>query len=303
MDVSNYLLKVVDASGKSIYEGLYGESPEALSVPAGSYTVSAVSQTFEEPTYEAPQFGDTQLVVVGEGQTVGVLLSCSQLNSGFQLSVDQSFAATFPQGELYLKSDDGELLHSYDETRIAYFNPGNISVVLDDGGLVETLLARNLKARQVLQMRLSAACSETSGSIDIQVDTTRDWLSDSFSYGAQDDASYIENALDVTSARARGEAEDVWVQGYIVGVASTSSKYEFAPPFSKETNLLLGLRPATTDPDYCLSVELRSGDIRDELNLVANPSLHKKPVYIKGDLVPSYYGIPGLKSITEYQLD
>lgn len=303
IDVGSYILKVSDAKGKIIYEGSYGESPEALTVPAGSYTVSAFSQTFDEPSYDMPQYGDTQVVVVGEGQTVGVLLCCSQINSGFQLMVDQSFVATFPQGELYLKSEDGELLHSYDETRIAFFNPGNISVVLDDGGIVQTLFARNLKARQMLQMRLSAASSETSGSIDIQVDTTRDWLSDSFSYGEVDDASYIENALDVSSARARGEAEDVWVKGYIVGVASTSSKYEFDPPFSKETNLLIGLRPATTDPEYCLSVELKSGDIRDELNLVTNPSLHKRSIYIKGDLVSSYYGIPGLKSITEYQLE
>lgn len=303
IDVSAYILKVVDSNGKSIYEGSYGDSPESLEVPAGSYTISAFSQTFDEPSYDRPQYGDTQVVVVGEGQTVGVLLSCAQINSGFKLSVDESFVATFPQGELYLKSSDGELLHSYDETRTAYFNPGNISVVLDDGGVVETLFARNLKARQMLQMRLSAACSQTSGRIDIQVDTTRDWLSDSYSYGERDDASYIENALDVSSARARGEAEDVWVRGYIVGVASSSSKYEFEPPFSKESNLLLGLRPATTNSEYCLSVELKSGDIRDELNLVANPSLHKRAIYIKGDLVSSYYGIPGLKSITEYQMD
>lgn len=303
VDVSTYHLKVVDSKGKVYYEGSYGSSPEALSVPAGSYTVSAVSREFQEPGYEEPQLGDTQLVVVGEGETVGVLLMCVQLNSGLQLTVDESFAATFPQGELYLKSADGELLHSYDESRTAYFNPGNVSVVLDDGGVTQTLFARNLRARQILQMKLSAVCSETSGSIDIQVDTARQWLSDSYVYGGEDDASYIENALDVTSARARGEADDVWVKGYIVGVASSSGKFAFEPPFSKETNLVLGLRPGTTDEEYCLSVELKSGVIRDELNLVENPSLHKREVYIKGDLVSSYYGIPGLKSITEYQLD
>lgn len=303
VDVSDYLLKVSDAKGKTYYEGTYGASPEALSVPAGSYTVSAVSREFQEPAYDLPQLGDTQLVVVGEGETVGVLLTCAQLNSGLQLTVDESFAATFPQGELYLKSADGELLHSYEESRTAFFNPGNVSVVLDDGGVTQTLFARNLRARQMLQMELSAVCSETSGSIDIEVDTTRQWLSDSYVYGGEDDASYIENALDVTSARARGEADDVWVKGYIVGEASSSGKFVFEPPFGKGTNLVLGLRQGTTDPDYCLSVELKSGAVRDELNLVDNPALHKRFIYIKGDLVSSYYGIPGLKSITEYQLD
>ena len=28
-----------------------------------------------------------------------------------------------------------------------------------------------------------------------------------------------------------------------------------------------------------------------------------RQLYIKGDLVESYYGIPGLKNITEYQFD
>ena len=303
VDVSTYHLKVADSMGKVYYEGSYGSSPEALSVPAGSYTVSAVSRVFQEPGYDEPQLGDTQLVVVGEGETVGVLLMCAQLNSGLQLTVDESFAATFPQGELYLKSADGELLHSYEETRTAYFNPGNVSVVLDDGGVTQTLFARNLRARQILQMKLSAVCSETSGSIEIQVDTSRQWLSDSYVYGGEDDASYIENALDVTSARARGEADDVWVKGYILGEATSSGKFSLDPPFSKGTNLVLGLRQGTTDPEYCLSVELKSGVVRDELNLVDNPSLHKRHIYIKGDLVSSYYGIPGLKSITEYQLD
>ena len=45
---------------------------------------------------------------------------------------------------------------------------------------------------------------------------------------------------------------------------------------------------------------MNSGRIRDALNLVENPGLLGRKVYLKGDIVESYYGIPGIQSISEY---
>ena len=91
--------------------------------------------------------------------------------------------------------------------------------------------------------------------------------------------------------------------GYIVGVATGTGKISFTPPFTKNTNLVLGVKASTADKDRCLAVELRAGDIRDALNLQDHPSLLGRKVHIKGDLVSAYYGIPGLKAPTDYQLD
>ena len=75
-----------------------------------------------------------------------------------------------------------------------------------------------------------------------------------------------------------------------------------ANQFDKNTNIILGLRSGTSDKNYCLSVELKSGVLRDELNLMDNPQLLGSHIYMKGDLVSAYYGIPGLKNLEEYQL-
>jgi hypothetical protein len=52
----------------------------------------------------------------------------------------------------------------------------------------------------------------------------------------------------------------------------------------------------------CLSVQLPSGELRDDLNLVDNPGLLGRKVCLKGDIVEAYYGIPGIKNISEYEL-
>ena len=109
-DVGTFLLSVTNASGGTIYEGPYAQSPDEMNIPAGSYTICAVSTAFKAPSFETPQWGDTQVVSVPSGGNVTVALSCSQLNSGIRLDIDESFRHTFPGG--ILNADDG--LHPVD---------------------------------------------------------------------------------------------------------------------------------------------------------------------------------------------
>ena len=76
----------------------------------------------------------------------------------------------------------------------------------------------------------------------------------------------------------------------------------FEAPFQSRTNLVLGPRSSTSDKKSCLSVQLPAGSLRDALNLVDNPSLLGRKVSLKGDIVDAYYGIPGLKNVTEFEL-
>jgi hypothetical protein len=96
--------------------------------------------------------------------------------------------------------------------------------------------------------------------------------------------------------------EDVWVSGYIVGGDLTSSSASFSPPFSSRTNIVLGPRSSVSSRSSCLAVSLPSGEIRDDLNLVDNPSLLGRKVVVRGDIVGSYYGLPGLKNLTDFDL-
>ena len=300
-DVGTFLLSVTNASGGILYEGPFAQSPDEMNIPAGSYTVSAVSSTFKTPAFDSPQWGDTQVVTVPSGGSVAVDLSCSQLNSGVRLDIDESFRRAFPGGILNLQGEDGSLLYGYAETRTAYFHPGPVSLRLDQGGFTQTLFTRSLQAREILTMRVSANVETKSGGISIQLDTARNWLTDSFVLGGPG-AGEITEAYDVAEARLHAGEKDVWVRGYIVGVATNTRKVAFSAPFTKSTNLVLGEKAASTELDYCLSVELPSGKIREALNLMDHPELLGRKVYIKGNLESAYYGIPGLKAPSEYQL-
>ena len=63
---------------------------------------------------------------------------------------------------------------------------------------------------------------------------------------------------------------------------------------------MLASKSSCREKDDCISVQLNSGKIRDALNLVDNPSLLGKKIYLKGDIVEAYYGIPGVQAISEY---
>ncbi len=305
-DTSDFLLTIKDEKGNLIYDGKYGDSPESLLLDGGTYTVSVMSEEFSKPEFSAPQYGDEQCIVVPSGSTVNLKLVCTQLNSGVRLRLDSAFLDAFPEGVLILKSSLGRLVYGYSEKRIAYFKPGDVSLVLNENDDEEILMTRELKAKEILDLKISVAASagsaQGSGNLSIKIDTLRNWTSDEFIIGGGDNGSDSSDALTVSEARDAIGEEDVWVCGYIVGGDLSSSSASFEGPFSSKTNLLLGPRSSTTDKDACLSVQLNSGDIRDALNLVENPNMLGRKILLKGNIVEAYYGIPGIKNITEYEL-
>jgi hypothetical protein len=128
-------------------------------------------------------------------------------------------------------------------------------------------------------------------------------VSDSYVIGGQNDkGTDASDALTVLQARSSPGSKDVWVCGYIVGGDLTSASASFDEPFTSRTNILIGPKSSTQNKDACLSVQLPSGSLRDALNLVDNPHLLRSKVYLRGDIVDAYYGIPGIKNISEYRL-
>ena len=307
-DTSDFLLTVSGPDGKVIYDGVYGDSPESIMVDAGSYTVFVRSCDFSKPAFSTPQYGDEQCIVVPSGGVADVKLTCVQMNAGVLLRIDRSFLTNCPDAALFLKSSAGKLMYSYSEKRIAYFPPGSVSLMMTGGGSDKVLMTRILQARTVLEVDVSAAGSPSSGSqesIRVAVDTSRTWNSESYVIGAgasSGKGNSVSDALTVSQAAASAGEEDVWVSGYIVGGDLTSSSASYKGPFSSRTNLLLGPRSSTSSRTSCISVSLPSGYVRDELNLVDNPSLLGRKVCLRGDLVESYYGLPGMKNIDDFEL-
>ena len=305
---SDFLLTVSSADGTCIYDGPYGDSPESMMVDAGSYTIYVRSSDFKKPAFSAPQFGDEQCVVVAPGDVADVKLTCVQMNSGIRLHIDESFLKNRPDAVLFLKSKEGKLMYGYSEKRIAYFLPGDVSLLMSRNGADNVLFTRSLEARTVLEIDISAAGGGSGDApqenIRVAVDTSRTWTSESYVIGGDGTSgkgNSISDAFTVSQAMASAGEEDVWVSGYIVGGDLSSSSARFTPPFSSRTNLVLGPRSSTSSRTSCLSVSLPSGYIRDELNLVDNPSVLGRKVCLKGDLVESYYGMPGLKNVADFE--
>ena len=301
-DTEDFVLSITDSNGKSIYKGRFGDSPESYELKAGNYTVAAASLEFDSPAFDEPCFSDSRMIMLKDGQELFVELNCIQSNCGIALESDATFRAAFPSGKLILGSDSGSLEYGYDNSGYAFFPPGRIAVSLEHDGESEALFSRRLEAGNMLRVKLSASSDITPGYIGIKVDSSRVWNSEEYIYGdGSGNAGDIDHAYSVTEAADNAPRKDVWVLGYIVGVATNTNKFSFEAPFSKNTNLLLGLRSSSTAPEYLLCVELKAGDVREELNLMDNPGIKGRQIYMKGDLVSSYYGIPGLKNVSEFQ--
>lgn len=298
-DSNSFILTVTSQDGRTIYSGLFGDSPQTIFTQPGTYSVSAVSCIFQEPVFETPQYGDEQLVVVEAGKTSYVQLECAQTNAGMKILFSSAFRSNYPDGVLYLKSAQGKLMYGYNEKRTAFFKPGSVSLSLVNGISEQTLTTKTLAAQEILTLRLNSTGATTADGIYIQVDTTRNWTYDEYTDGGRIAGDDTDSALSVSEARSHVGEKDIWVYGYVCGTSTSSTKSEFYPPFSTNTNILLCSRSSTQDRNSCLSVELAKGDAREVLNLKDHPENLGFQVYIKGDIVESYYGLTGIKNVSD----
>ena len=140
------------------------------------------------------------------------------------------------------------------------------------------------------------------------MDTLRNWRSETYTIGGSNsgsgnDGSADIQALSVSEAKDHAGESGVWVYGYIVGGDLTSSgKSVKTSGITKSTHLALATRSSVTDKASCVAVELPAGKVREALNLVDHPDLVGCRVYVKGNLVESYFGTTGLKGTSDYTL-
>jgi len=301
-DTNEFIVTITDTQGNSVFDGKFCAMEENMQLDEGTYTVCARSCDFSSPLFDTPQYGDTQVAAVKSGKTTVVTLACVQMNSGIRLRIDPTFLKAYPNAVLYLKATSGRLMYSYSEKRIAYFLPGTVNLDMADGGTESTIFTARLEPQQILTLGVNTGSESTRSGVNVQVDTTRNWTNDSFIIGGGSSGSGTDQAYNIQEAKAHTGAQEVWVYGYIVGGDLSSSKCSFNAPFSSRTNIVIAAKTTVKDKSVCLSVQLAKGKIRDGLNLVDNPELLGRQVFLKGDIVESYYGIPGIQNITEYEL-
>ena len=308
-DTDAFKLKVINSANNVLYDGAYGDSPESMLVNPGTYTISVVSRIFSKPEFDAPQFGDEQVVVVKAGEVTKARLDCSQLNCGLRLVLDPDFGSKYPGGTLTVSSQDGSLTYSASENRTGYFKPGSLAITLNDASGSTKLLTRNLEARDMLTLGVScpAGAGSQGGELSIAVDTARTWTTEEYEIGSSengDSGTSKGRAYGVSQVKDHPGEKAVWVCGYIVGgdLSSSGSKINTGPTFTKNTHFAIASRSSVTSKESCLSVELPKGPVRDALNLVSHPDLLGSRVYLKGNIVEAYYGIPVVKEVSDFML-
>lgn len=92
----------------------------------------------------------------------------------------------------------------------------------------------------------------------------------------------------------------VWVQGYIVGSCYKShTNTSFSPPFKGKTSILIADSPTERDVSRLVCINLKSGYMRNTLNLVDHESNVGKRVMVFGNK-STYLGYIGMgsKSVT-----
>lgn len=303
-DTNKFILSIKESDGEEIYYGEYQKRPNEIVLEEGVYEFGVFSREFDGAEFDAPQYGEI-IEATAEGKELNIQFNCKQLNCGIRLIFGEDFKGRFPSSVIVLKDENNTLNYPYTEERIAYFQPGIVEIILKNGDTNRHLLARDLKENQVLGICFSVdpTMGESSAEFTIAIDTGRVWINEKFVYGKENDGSSISKALPIADAMNMTGSEDVWVKGYIVGGDLTSTAASYTTPFTSATHFMISDKKGATSREGCMSVELKSGKIRESLNLVDNPKNLGKLIYLKGKIVESYFGLRGIKGVTDFQLE
>ena len=303
-DSNLFILKISRNGGGPIYEGKYGERPANIQLEPGNYDVEIASRLFSVPEFDAPCYADKRSVVVQSGTTTNLSLLCRQVNGGLRLLFGNGFKNRFGTSTPVVADIKGESNYIYSESRFLYLTPGPIEIkVKSSGGGFTSVNRREIAANEMLTLSLDAV---GSGGADagsgLTIDTVSIWSGESFIYGQIRDGVSKDRAFTVGDIVERTEGKDLWVCGYIVGYL-TSANLMSTPPFNTETNLAIAESIGEQSKSKCVGIALPTGAIREALNLKVNPGNIGKKLYIKGDIVESYFGGRGINSIEEFILE
>lgn len=303
-DTNSFVLTVADLEGKVYYYGLYGERPESILLSEGTYEVSLVSADYSVPAFESPQWGAEVLVDIIANETSRVLLECSQINAGIRIKFGNRYRELFGTSPLRIVQGDKSLLYTVGEERYAYFPPGEALFEIVTDGETKPIFKRSFRSGVNLTINLDASSDSGESIFEVTVDThaiyeTEYILTDGTFF--EEDGLTPKTAFCIDSA-ARHVGDTVWVWGYIVGGDCTASNVNFfTEDITSSTHIAIAASLSASKRSECLAVELSKAAMRTELNLVDNPQLKYKKIYLRGK-VANYMGSwPGIKNLSEYR--
>jgi len=118
--------------------------------------------------------------------------------------------------------------------------------------------------------------------------------------GTKDDPYDVAAAISLNNS-----ATSVWVKGFLIGIMDTQGSEfvaDLTAPFATNSNVYIAPSANETDTAKMLIIQLPSGDIRTNTNLVDNENLLGSEIMYHGDLM-DYFDIPGMKNTNGYWLN
>ena len=312
-DTNDFLLTVQNNEGSFIYNGKYSQRPGKMVLAPGSYNVRVVSSLFDGPGFDSPCYADSATVLVEGGEVTRLSFLCRMSNGAIRLGFTAAFKERFGRYTAKLEDCNGTSTYPYQESRFLYLAPGDVflrMVSVSDSFLISRKV---LKPTEMVTLNLhSSVPGDGSGGTPpgddsnfftgILIDTASVWLSEELVVGERRDGSSRELALTVDEIAGFAGEKGVWVSGYIAGFLTTGSLV-CVPPFGTETNIALASVPGEMERSNCCGVSLPAGEIRVAVNLKDNPGNLGKKLWVKGSISASYFGLPGVSSVTDYYLE
>jgi hypothetical protein len=115
----------------------------------------------------------------------------------------------------------------------------------------------------------------------------------------------FDDPFNVAAAVSNNSGDNVWVEGYIIGVMETTADPfapAWTPPFSTNSNIIIADQAEERNLGNALIVQLPVGEVRNALNLVQHSGNLGKQVKIMGDL-STYFGQAGMRNARGYYMD
>ncbi|MCG8474172.1 MAG: DUF4493 domain-containing protein [Cytophagales bacterium] len=169
---------VIRQNGNVLFEyGHLSDMPDFLTLEAGDYEVCAKSEDFGQPAWDTPVYeGCSNFTVDGQSQ-LDVPVVCIQSNVAIQLAATDEFKQAFSNYSISVESDQGSLEFQEDDTRKAYFLPGDLTfsfmLVKDSGDTLEPSFTQATNPRELWNAQVTIVDGVNLG-VGINVDAAVD---------------------------------------------------------------------------------------------------------------------------------
>lgn len=133
-DVGDFSLSITKENGELVskWDKFSDYDAEATVVPVGAYTVSASYGDATTEGFDGLSYAGSTTANVAEGETTDVTIDCTINKARVSISYTDAFKSYFTSYSAYISSSRGNKIdYTADETRAAYFTPGNLDVYLN----------------------------------------------------------------------------------------------------------------------------------------------------------------------------